>query len=66
MKDTTARDQKRRREYTRPVLRQVPLRPEEAVLGGCKTNTTNGNNGSGGGPAHCGGGVLVPCSSLVS
>ena len=34
-KDTKAKASKR--PYQKPKVRQVPLRPEEAVLGGCKT-----------------------------
>lgn len=30
-------DAKRRRPYVKPEAIQVPLRPEEAVLGSCKT-----------------------------
>lgn len=28
--------------YTKPVLTKVPLRPQEAVLGFCKTSNTRG------------------------
>ena len=28
--------------YSRPELKSVPLRPEEAVLGNCKTSSTSG------------------------
>ncbi len=31
-----------RKPYAKPEVRQVPLRPEEAVLGGCKTTSTGG------------------------
>jgi hypothetical protein len=32
----------RKRPYERPVLKKVELRPEEAVLGSCKTSGTTG------------------------
>lgn len=31
-----------RRAYVKPSVKQVPLRPDEAVLGGCKTSTSAG------------------------
>ena len=31
-----------KRSYQKPALIQVPLRPEEAVLGNCKTHTSAG------------------------
>jgi len=31
-----------RRRYAEPVLTEVPLRPEEAVLGNCKVTGTSG------------------------
>jgi hypothetical protein len=33
--------------YVKPKLRQVDLRPEEAVLGNCKTTGTSGPGGTG-------------------
>lgn len=33
--------------YNKPRLRQVDLRPEEAVLGGCKVTGTSGPGGAG-------------------
>lgn len=35
--------------YTKPVLKQVDLRPDEAVLGNCKT----GSPGSGPASSNC-------------
>lgn len=32
--------------YARPVLRKVPLRPEEAVLGFCKSSNAAGPSGA--------------------
>ena len=31
-----------RKAYEKPVVRRFPLRPEEAVLGFCKTNASTG------------------------
>lgn len=33
-----------RRSYNRPTVKRVQLRPEEAVLGFCKSTTANGPN----------------------
>ena len=33
-----------RRGYSRPVVKRVQLRPEEAVLGFCKSGSINGPN----------------------
>jgi len=44
---------KRKKPYVRPEVKQVPLRPEEAVLGGCKTSGSNGPSGAGD-PNNCG------------
>jgi hypothetical protein len=43
--------------YGKPVLRQINLRPEEAVLGGCKTAATAGLM-----QAHCN--VPTTCPNL--
>lgn len=43
--------------YVRPVLRKVPLRPEEAVLGFCKSSNTSGPSG----PTNCF--PIGPCST---
>ncbi len=48
-----------RKPYVKPQIQEVPLRPEEAVLGGCKTASTSGpSQGQCNAPATC--------SSLVS
>jgi hypothetical protein len=39
-----------RRPYTAPTVIKVPLRPQEAVLGFCKTNTVAAGVGS---PVDC-------------
>jgi len=43
MDDVTA-NQKRneKKPYAKPQIQEVPLRPDEAVLGGCKVSTTSG------------------------
>ena len=45
--------------YQRPVLQQVTLRPEEAVLGSCKTAGSSG-------PISATCSMPVSCSSLGS
>ena len=43
MKDANDRNlQKGKRPYIKPELKQVQLKPEEAVLGGCKLSTASG------------------------
>ena len=34
--------QGQKRPYQKPALSQIPLRPEEAVLGSCKTSSGSG------------------------
>ena len=48
MKDKSKKDVLRKKPYTKPAIKQVQLKPEEAVLGGCKMN------GSGNGPVSMG------------
>jgi hypothetical protein len=31
-----------KRPYAKPTIQEVPLRPDEAVLGGCKTSSVSG------------------------
>jgi len=45
---------KRRKPYRKPLLIEVALRPEEAVLGGCKIATSGGT-----GPA------ATPCANYA-
>jgi hypothetical protein len=45
--------------YTKPQIQEVPLRPDEAVLGGCKT-------ASGSGPAQHRCTTPASCSTPVS
>ena len=35
-----------RKPYTKPRIQEVPLRPDEAVLGNCKTASTSGPEAS--------------------
>jgi len=43
MDDTTANQRPdERKPYVKPEIQEVPLRPDEAVLGGCKTASTSG------------------------
>ena len=44
MDETTSKDQAEgeKRPYAKPQIQEVPLRPDEAVLGGCKTASTSG------------------------
>ena len=51
-----------KREYAKPEIKQVALRPDEAVLGACKASTGAGGSGPGGGNCR----TPVPCSSLGS
>jgi len=45
---------KRKRPYVKPEVKQVPLRPEEAVLGNCKTiGSTGPSDNTCGFPAYC-------------
>jgi len=39
--------ERRKRIYSKPELVQVPLRPDEAVLGNCKTAGVTGPGGAG-------------------
>jgi hypothetical protein len=52
--------QRQKKPYRKPALIQVPLRPEEAVLGNCKTS---GHAGPGGGSSCTPSGI---CSSQGS
>ena len=50
----------KKKPYTKPDVREVPLRPEEAVLGNCKNGAVSGP-ASGGNCTPAG-----PCSSQGS
>jgi hypothetical protein len=39
---TTKPDEQHRKPYAKPQIQEVPLRPDEAVLGGCKTSGVSG------------------------
>jgi hypothetical protein len=45
--------------YVKPELRQVPLRPEEAVLGNCKMSGLSGPSATDCQP-------VVPCATIGS
>ena len=51
-----------KRRYEKPDIKQVDLRPEEAVLAACTSSTGQGGSGPGGGNCR----RPVPCSSLGS
>ena len=51
-----------KRPYEKPEIKQVALRPDEAVLGACKASSGSGGSGPGGGNCR----TPVPCSSLGS
>jgi hypothetical protein len=53
----------KKKPYTKPEVKQVSLKPEEAVLGGCKTaSTVNSMNHPG--PATCS--SPTPCAAVAS
>jgi len=56
--DSVSVDQTKR-PYTKPEVREVPLRAEEAVLGACKTSNRSG-------PAQFRCSFPTSCSSLIS
>jgi hypothetical protein len=51
--------QRTKRAYSKPELVQIPLRPDEAVLGNCKTASIVG-------PGSAGCATPSPCFSLGS
>jgi hypothetical protein len=60
MNETTGGVKGRTRKiYSRPAVKKVHLKPEEAVLGGCKTASTKG-------PAHGKCNIPTPCAAIVS
>jgi hypothetical protein len=52
--------ERKKRAYSKPELVQIPLRPEEAVLGNCKSNSVVGP----GGTTNCS--PVGPCFSIGS
>ena len=54
---------RRRKDYRKPSLRMIPLRPDEAVLGNCKTATT-ANTKNIGSSFTCA--IPTACSSIGS
>jgi len=59
MSDRADEQRQARKPYAKPEVQQVSLRPEEAVLGSCKTTKTSG-------PAQAICSAPSPCSSLAS
>ncbi|HEY7172606.1 MAG TPA: hypothetical protein VH417_17255 [Vicinamibacterales bacterium] len=59
MDDTNDGPQTEKKPYVKPDIQQVPLRPDEAVLGGCKTSSKSGST-----QVKCS--VPHTCSSLTS
>lgn len=58
--ETNKRDETRHKKpYVKPEVKRVMLRPEEAVLGSCKTSKISG-------PSQGVCSVPSPCSSLAS
>jgi hypothetical protein len=51
-----------KRPYVKPDIKQVALRPEEAVLAACKSTSGSGGSGPGGGNCRS----PKPCSSIGS
>ena len=43
---TQQENQEPRKPYVKPEVTRFPLRPEEAVLGFCKSNNSPGSNGA--------------------
>jgi hypothetical protein len=46
MRDKQTGNSPQKKPYIKPEVKQVPLRPEEAVLGGCKMSGTGGPDGA--------------------
>lgn len=53
-----------RKEYRRPMLKKVPLRPDEAVLGGCKSANSGNLNLPGPPTTTCS--IPTNCSTIAS
>lgn len=58
-KDDSSPVDQTKRPYTKPEVSEVPLRPEEAVLGACKTSIRSG-------PTQLRCSFPTSCSSLLS
>jgi hypothetical protein len=59
MKGKPMEKAKKKKSYRKPEVNQVPLKPDEAVLGGCKNDVQNGP-----GQAYCN--SPLTCSSQQS
>jgi hypothetical protein len=57
---TDEKNNERKKPYLKPEAHRFSLRPEEAVLGNCKTSTGHGPNaGTGGGNCRVPGACMV-------
>ena len=56
---TTPESEKTRKPYAKPIAKRVHLKPEEAVLGNCKTSGVSGPSA-----ANCG--LPIACASAGS
>ena len=45
MRETTTQTTSQKKKYEKPTVTRFPLRPEEAVLGFCKTSGSSGPSG---------------------
>jgi hypothetical protein len=59
MDDTSNPKPDEKKPYAKPQIQEVPLRPDEAVLGGCKTASTSG-------PAQHRCNMPTSCTTLTS
>ena len=59
MKGKPMEKAKKKKSYRKPEVNHVPLKPDEAVLGGCKNDAQNG-------PAQATCNALSECSSMQS
>jgi hypothetical protein len=53
MRDTPRSNSRHKKPYSKPLLTKVELRPEEAVLGACKTAAASGP-------------IQATCTSVIS
>ena len=57
--NSNSRSEDTKKPYTKPQIQEVPLRPDEAVLGACKTASVSG-------PAQHRCNTTAACSALQS
>jgi hypothetical protein len=53
MENSTLNSSQLKKPYVRPQLRKIDLKPEEAVLGNCKTGATTGPSAACSTPTAC-------------